>query len=117
MAQPPLSDSAIREVAARILQTSSSPADVRATLARFPDLSPDDERRVLTALSQLRHDGPEAEGQADGSAAQPPRPVGSDHTPQGTAARSTQGYGTAQGASGATSGGADPGGSVNSSDR
>ena len=39
-------------------------------------------------------------------------PSPGEHTRDGSATKATQGYGTAQGASGATPGGADPGGSV-----
>ena len=39
-------------------------------------------------------------------------PSPGEHTQDGSATKTTQGYGTAQGASGATAGGADPGGSV-----
>ena len=41
-------------------------------------------------------------------------PSPGEHTRDGSATKATQGYGTAQGASGATPGGADPGGSVGS---
>ena len=62
-------------------------------------LSREDEDRVTAALAVMR-------GR--------PSPAGSDHTAAGTATRSTQGYGTSQGASGAAGGGADPGGSTGS---
>ena len=39
-------------------------------------------------------------------------PSPGEHTRDGSETKATQGYGTAQGASGATAGGADPGGSV-----
>lgn len=39
-------------------------------------------------------------------------PSPGEHTRDGSATKATQGYGTAQGASGATPGGADPGGSI-----
>ena len=41
-------------------------------------------------------------------------PSPGEHTRDGSTTKTTQGYGTAQGASGATPGGADPGGSVGS---
>ena len=108
MAQPPLSETDVRDVAARILraieQTPGSRRDGRDLL---PALSADDERRVLAAMAALRSGAATPAGDS-------PRALGSDHTPRGAPARSTPGYGTSQGASGATSGGADPGGSVNS---
>lgn len=116
MAKHPLTDIDIRDVAARLLQAmrAASASGGSADREAFPELSPEDERRVLAAMTELRRaDAPAGARRAPEEGAEE-RKIGSDHTSEGSAARSTQGYGTSQGASGATSGGADPGGSVNS---
>lgn len=121
VSEPELTDDEVRAIAARIYQAMRRPlvgdqsADI---LDRRHELSPADEDRVTAALARLRtqavsgdtgfDSGPES---AEGATH---RPAGSDHTAAGTPTKATQGYGTAQGASGATPGGADPGGSTSS---
>ena len=100
MADPRLTDEEIHRVATRIRDAMRRPLSSSTGAPAGPEhteLGREDEARVTAALSAM-HDRP--------------APGGSDHTAAGTPTRTAQGYGTAQGASGATAGGADPGGST-----
>jgi hypothetical protein len=119
--EPELTDDEVRAIAARMYTAmrrplvGDQPADI---LDRRHELSALDEARVAAALARLRtqaasaDSGPESGPESAEGATH--RPAGSDHTVAGEPTKATQGYGTAQGASGATPGGADPGGSTSS---
>ena len=102
MADPRLTDEEIHRVATRMHDAMHRPLSndaPDAMPAERRELAREDEDRVTAALATMR-------GR--------PTPAGSDHTAAGPATRTTQGYGTSQGASGAAAGGADAGGSTGS---
>jgi len=121
MTEPQLTDDEVRAIAARINTAmrrplvGDRPADI---LDRRHELSRADEDRVTAALARLRTQAVSVEtgsGLGLEAAEGTTHPsTASDHTVAGAPTKATQGYGTAQGASGATPGGADPGGSTSS---